>query len=162
MMYLFIVIGVIVLILIMKLFGSKGKSETIGEAEEDIKQLIESGSDGHGFIVLHGASKDMFLQFAKEKNGLILICPTESFGNKYASQIVQELQTLGYADENIQQSEADSSYPNYKGMTQDKDFIYANVGHDSKEIIELVKLLFRKVYDYTDFDKINVQLAVNG
>ena len=137
MTYLLIIVGVIVLILIIKLLGSEGKAETIDETDDDLNQLIQSGRDGSGFIVIQGAS--------------------------YANQVIQELQSLGYSLKgDIPQKEEKTSAPNYKEMTQDKEFIYANVGQDSKEIMDLVKLLFRKVYDYTDFDKMNVQLALNG
>lgn len=167
-MKVWILIGIAVFVAVLFLI-TRGKSRAVAAdingVVDSIRKLLDSDYMKMGFLIISGGGKDQFVQFSREKDGLMLWWPNVKVQQANIEKLKPVLNAIGYSGTVKADAEVNTetlANLSYKEYVQLSDGVYANVGHDSGEILELVKRVFKEVFGYYDFDNMKVQLSVNG
>ncbi len=160
---IFIIIACVIVLVVLRLFKAKNVKVSIAEAEKEIEKLVNADYKDRGFAVFSGNKEAHFVQFAREKYGLVLTWPCSSAGKDDAEKVKAELLQSGYTfkkDISVNRNAVENLQ--HKEIIQDEDFLYANAGNDSKEIVSLAKSLFERIYGYCNFDEIFAEVVLKN
>ena len=167
-MKVWILIGIAVFVAVLFLI-TRGKSKAVAAdingVADSIRKLLDSDYMKMGFIIIIGGDEDQFVQFSREKEGLMLWWPNVKVQQANIEKLKPVLNAIGYSGTvktDTQENVETLANLSYKEYVQLMDGVYANVGQNCGEVLELVRRLFMEVFGYYDFDNMKVQLSVNG
>ena len=157
------IIIVMIILYVIRVLKTRFILTDITGVEKSIKKLLETEPENLGFIIICGDKKTKFIQFSRENFGLMLFWPNVKQKEKEIELVKQKLMSYGYL-ENKEQSVNRESILNLKQkeFLQDNTGLYANSGNNVSEIKELVRKLFKEIYNYDDFEKMKVQLVLKN
>ena len=149
-----------------KSFAPNTKEMNLDETEEAIKALLKADYEAQGYIIINDSKNNNFLQFAREKCGLLLNCPKAGVWENRLSCAKKLLESMGYIDIN----KPDAKKEDFDALKlkefilsgDDVTGIYANVGDNSKEIKELTATLFKEMFGCTDFEHFRVEIVLRN
>ena len=132
--------------------------------EESIKALLNADYEDMGYIIISAENDELYVQFARDKCGLLLNCPKAGVWENRLSLAKKLLESLGYTDIN----KPDAKKEDFDALKlkefilsgDDVTGIYANVGDNSTEIKELTATLFKEMFGCTDFDRLRIELVL--
>lgn len=178
--YLLIAKAVVVVLAVLIAFFRFGKSKakeqsqkspsnnfvSLDGVEESIKALLNADYEDMGYIIISAEDDELYVQFARDKCGLLLNCPKAGVWENRLSCAKKLLESLGYTDIN----KPDAKKEDFDALKlkefilsgDDVTGIYANVGDNSTEIRELTATLFKEMFGYTDFDRLRVELVLRN
>lgn len=160
---IFIIIACVIVLVVLRLFKAKTVKVSIAEAEKEIEKLANADYKDRGFAVFSGNNASHFVQFAREKYGLVLTWPCGSAGKDDAEKVKAELLQSGYTfNKDISVNRNAVENLQHKEIIQDEDFLYVNAGNDSKEIVSLAKSLFERIYGYCNCDEIFAEVVLKN
>ena len=116
-----------------------------------------------GFLIVEGSNRNQFVQFGLENYGLMLMWPKVKGQEENFVKVRKLFLNTEYSEskENPVNRETVINLK-YKEFAQDDSGLYANVGKNSSEIVDFIKLLFKEIYNYNNFDNMKVQLVLKN
>lgn len=144
--------------------SQSGNFVNLDSVEDSIKELLNADYEDMGHIIICANDDEHYVQFAREKCGLMLNCPKAGCWESNLKKAKALLESMGYTDVNKPDAEKED-YDTLKLKEfilhgDDVTGIYANVGDNSTEIRELTATLFKEMFGYRDFDHLSVELVL--
>ena len=157
------IIALSIIFFIIQLIKSKSKKANISTIADSIKKLLNANYEDMGFLIVEGSNRNQFVQFGLENYGLMLMWPKVKGQEENFVKVRKLFLNAEYSEskENPVNRETVINLK-YKEFAQDDSGLYANVGKNSSEIVDFIKLLFKEIYNYNNFNNMKVQLVLKN
>ncbi|MBU2464532.1 MAG: hypothetical protein KKG02_07530 [Candidatus Edwardsbacteria bacterium] len=146
--------------------GNKNAFKEI-DGVEAIKMLLSANPDDKGFIIFTGKNEVEFVQYGLEKYGFMLYWPISDHNrenrNEVINKVSSELNNSGFVFKPNDVINRDIVINlKYHEYVVDSTGLYANVGNNSEEIIQLTHNLFKTIFQFKNTDKLKIDLELKG